>query len=152
MSSLWPLSKSLFMEILADRISDNFVCRLIWERLGYKPAQNCVAWLASEATPKYWKDKFPKSPPLISNRLASIHLTRSIPKEHKQSLKNCLDFPGYRINELFPRRTRRATAVNWLLSWLLFNNMELTEDGPLPKLLSVPKDPVNGHPGDIAIE
>ncbi len=45
-------------------------------------------------------------------------LTRSIAKEHKQLLKEQLGFGGYTIGELYPRRTRRATAVNWLLAHL----------------------------------
>ncbi|MEO1523745.1 MAG: DUF1823 family protein, partial [Cyanobacteria bacterium J06633_2] len=42
---------------------------------------------------------------------------RSIPKENKQLLKESLGFKGYSIDELVPRKTRRATIVNWLLSY-----------------------------------
>jgi hypothetical protein len=44
-------------------------------------------------------------------------LTRSIPAAHKQLLKQELGFKGYQVGELVPRRTRRATAVSWLLAW-----------------------------------
>jgi len=34
--NLWPLSRTLFELIIDDRITDAFVCQLIWERLGYE--------------------------------------------------------------------------------------------------------------------
>ena len=46
-----------------------------------------------------------------------MRLTRSIPAEHKQLLKEELGFRGYSVAELVPRLTRRATAVSWLLAW-----------------------------------
>lgn len=85
---------------------------------------------------------------MIASRAASVRLTRSIPKESKQLLKRQLQFAGYRITELYPRRTRRATAVNWLLAWLASVGQELPDDGDLPPLLDCPADPVQGHPGD----
>ena len=36
----WPITKKLLNAILADRVSDNFVSKLIWERLGYIPDIN----------------------------------------------------------------------------------------------------------------
>jgi hypothetical protein len=81
-----------------------------------------------------------------------VALTRSIAKEHKQLLKQQLDFAGYRIGELYPRRTRRATAVNWLLAHLAERGEPLPESGPLPPLLAVPADPVAGHPGDLPVQ
>ena len=66
----------------------------------------------------------------------------------QQLLKQQLGFAGYRIGELYPRRTRRATAVNWLLAHLALRGEPLPEVGPLPPLLEPPADPVKGHPGD----
>ena len=150
---LWPLSKKLLVEILSDRISDNFVCKLIWERLGYLPRSHGKNdFLATELTPDYWKKKFPLAPQVIATRAASVHLTRSIPKEYKQSLKKYLDFDGYSIDELFPRRTRRATAVNWLIAWKLMKKQQLPTSGPLPPLLGIPENPLMGHPEDPPIE
>ncbi len=127
----------MLIAVLDDRISDHFVGTLIWERLGYqKRNDDSSVWDAGANTPEYWSVKFPSSPPIISERTASVHLTRSIPKKYKQSLKEILNFQGYRVGELFPRKTRRATAVNWLLSWSLANHMQLPEEGPLPKFLS----------------
>ncbi len=152
MSNVWPLSRSLLIEVLADHTSDRFLTILIWERLGYKPlAVDSTNWTATEKTPSYWVEKFPEAPEVISERMASVHLTRSIPKENKQALKKILNFQGYRIGELYPRRTRRATAVNWLLSWCLINQIDLPEKGPLPTLFLRPEDPSFGHPGDLQI-
>jgi hypothetical protein len=81
-----------------------------------------------------------------------VALTRSIAKEHKQLLKQQLDFAGYRIGELYPRRTRRATAVNWLLAHLAQRGEPLPALGPLPPLLPQPTDPVAGHPGDLPVQ
>ena len=112
----WPLSRALLVQILEDRCSDRFVCERIWERLGYQDSGD--TWSAGPDTPGDWVEAFPESPQLIAERPASVRLTRSIPKQHKQLLKQQLGFQGYRIGELYPRRTRRATAVNWLLAWL----------------------------------
>ena len=102
----WLISKELLQLVLEDKVSDVFVCELIWERLFYtlEPSKN--EWVPSQLTPTYWSEKFEKAPQVISERIASVHLTRSIPKEYKQGLKNVLNFKGYKINELYPRRTR----------------------------------------------
>ena len=50
-----------------------------------------------------------------------------------------------------PRRTRRATAVSWLLAWLAQREAPLVEQGPLAPELPVPLDPVAGHPGDLPV-
>ncbi len=153
MIALWPLSQDLLLEILADHVTDDFVCKLIWERLGYEPKQeNSNDFIAGATTPTYWKEKFFEAPLLISKRSASVHLTRSIPKEYKQALKEYLNFKGYSIGELFPRRTRRATAVNWLLAWTLSRQEKLPKSGPLPSLFEAPLSPLRGHPGDLPIE
>ena len=145
-SDHWPLSRALFLQILDDRCSDQFVCERIWERLGYVPQGD--GWHAGPATPAEWADAFPIAPELIAERPASVRLTRSIPKQHKQLLKQQLGFTGYRIGELYPRRTRRATAVSWLLAWLMQQGEPLVETGPLAPELPVPENPVAGHPGD----
>ena len=153
MTKSWPLSRELLLEILSDRTSDTFVCKLIWERLDYKlVVGESTIFLAGLNTPEYWSERFPEAPQVIAKRSASIHLTRSIPKKYKQALKTCLNFEGYKINELFPRRTRRATAVNWLLAWTLSRGEVLPSKGPLPTLCNAPEDPVLGHPGDPCVE
>ncbi|WP_411867866.1 DUF1823 family protein [Vulcanococcus limneticus] len=146
----YPLSRALLEVVLADRVSDRFVAELIWPRLGYAP-DGSGTWSAGPATGDAWRESFPLAPQVIAERPASVALTRSIAKEHKQLLKEQLGFAGYRIGELYPRRTRRATAVNWLLAHLAERGEPLPESGPLPPLLEAPADPVGGHPGDLPI-
>lgn len=146
----YPLSRQLLEAVLADRTSDRFVCELIWPRLGY--AQNgSGTWSAGPAAGAVWRQSFPIEPQFIAERPPSVALTRSIPKEHKQLLKEQLGFAGYKIGGLYPRRTRRATAVNWLLAHLAERGEPLPETGPLPALLELPADPVAGHPGDLPV-
>ena len=146
-----PLSRELLEAVLADRTSDRFVCELVWSRLGYVPDGDGV-WRAGATTPPEWAAAFPSQPPLIAERPASVRLTRSIAPPYKQLLKQQLGFAGYRIGELYPRRTRRATAVNWLLADLAQRGETLAERGPLPPLLPPPADPVAGHPGDLPVQ
>ena len=148
----WPLSKKLLFSILDDHLSDVFVCELIWERLFYSKGKKIEDWLSSEYTPSYWSEKYNKAPQIISERAASIHLTRSIPKNHKQGLKKNLNFKGYKINELYPRRTRRATAVNWLIYWTFEFDYSLNDSDDLPELSSSPSNPAAGHNGDPEIK
>ena len=149
--SPFPLSRALLEAVLADRVSDRFVCELIWPRLGYEQ-NGSGRWSAGPATEASWRESFPIEPQFIAQRPPSVALTRSIPKQHKQLLKEQLGFGGYRIGELYPRRTRRATAVNWLLAHLAERGEPLPETGPLPELLEVPADPVAGHPGDLPVQ
>jgi len=154
----WSLSRPLLQAVLDDRLSDRFVCELIWWRLGYRPVAALAdaispgsapgTWLATPATPAAWAERFPIAPELVAERPANVQLTRSIPAPFKQLLKEQLGFGGYRIGELYPRRTRRAVAVNWLLAHLAERGEPLAETGPLPALLDSPLDPVAGHPGD----
>ena len=148
----WPLSKKLLFSILDDQVSDVFVCELIWERLFYIKEKSIKEWISSEYTPSYWSQKYNKAPQIITERGASIHLTRSIPKDHKKGLKKILNFEGYKIDELYPRRTRRATAVNWLIFWGIESKSELKDNEKLPILSSPPFNPINGHQGDPEIK
>ena len=149
-TDLWPLSRDLLVQILEDRCSDRFVCERIWERLGYRE-DSAGLWGAGPETPGEWSAAFSEAPQLIAERPASVRLTRSIAKPHKQLLKQQMGFSGYRIGELYPRRTRRATAVNWLLAWLAERSEPLMEQGPLAPELPAPLNPVCGHPGDLPV-
>ena len=148
----WPLSKKLLFLILNDQVCDVFVCKLIWERLFYIKDISTSDWVSSKYTSPYWAEKYNKAPQIISERTASIHLTRSIPKDYKQGLKKTLDFKGYKINELYPRRTRRATAVNWLIFWGIESKSTLKDKDKLPILSSAPINPIHGHSGDPKIK
>ncbi|MBO6959338.1 MAG: DUF1823 family protein [Prochlorococcus marinus CUG1438] len=148
----WPICKKLLFLVLEDKVSDVFVCELVWERLFYIREKHSKDWVSSELTPAYWAEKFVKAPQIISERTASVHLTRSIPKEHKQGLKNILYFKGYKINELYPRRTRRATAVNWLIYWAIENKSFSNDNYVIPQTCSPPLNPAFGHLGDPEIK
>ena len=133
-------------------MSDVFVCELVWERLFYIRETTFNNWVSSAFTPNYWSEKFAEAPQIISERRASVHLTRSIPKEFKQGLKSFLNFKGYKINELYPRRTRRATAVNWLIYWAIENDCFSEDNGLMPSPSLPPVNPVKGHFGDPEIK
>ena len=148
----WPICKELLFLVLEDKVSDVFVCELVWERLFYLRDLSTNCWLNSALTPSYWSEKFEEAPQIISERIASVHLTRSIPKDHKQGLKNFLNFKGYKINELYPRRTRRATAVNWLIYWAIENQCFSNDNNVMPRLSSPPLNPAKGHFGDPEIK
>ena len=148
----WPICQELLCLVLEDKVSDVFVCELVWERLFYTREIALNNWVASSLTPTYWSEKFEKAPQIISERIASVSLTRSIPKKYKQGLKNFLNFKGYKISELYPRRTRRATAVNWLIYWSLENDSFSNDNNVIPSPSSPPKNPVKGHFGDPEIE
>ena len=148
----WPICMELLFLVLEDKVSDVFVCELVWERLFYTRKTTSNDWVASALTPIYWSEKFEKAPQIISERKASVSLTRSIPKEYKQGLKNFLNFKGYKINELYPRRTRRATTVNWLIYWALENNSFSNDSNDIPCPSSPPENPVKGHFGDPEIK
>ena len=148
----WPICKELLFLVLEDKVTDVFVCELVWERLFYTREKTSNNWVFSALTPIYWSERFIEAPQIISERMASVHLTRSIPKNHKQGLKNFLNFKGYKINELYPRRTRRATAVNWLIFWSIESKSLLKDLDKLPILSSAPFNPIHGHNGDPEIK
>ena len=92
----WPICKELLFLVLEDKVSDVFVCELVWERLFYTKELSLSDWVFSALTPSYWSEKFEKAPQIISERPASVHLTRSIPRDYKQGLKKFLNFKGYK--------------------------------------------------------
>lgn len=115
MTDLPPLSTETVWAIINDRIDDAMVNRLVWSCLGYR-YDDTGKWDTTAVAPD-WQNKYPEPPDFTDSRPATIQLTRSIPPQNKQLLKE-LGFKGYKVNELNPRRTRRATAANWLLSYL----------------------------------
>lgn len=115
MSELPPLNTETIWDILNDKIDDATVNRLVWQSLGYRYDRDTQKWNATDAEPT-WREEYPEPPDFIANRPPTVKLTRSIPKEHKQLLKEKLGFAGYKVDRLIPRLTRRATMANWLLS------------------------------------
>ena len=61
-------------------------------------------------------------------------------------------FKGYKINELYPRRTRRATVVNWLIYWAIENKCFSNANNLIPIACSPPVNPAKGHFGDPEIK
>ena len=117
MSNLPSLNTETIWAILNDKIGDAIVNQLVWHYLGYRYDSSIAKWDNSEVTSE-WRDDYPEPPDFIDSRPATVKLTRAIPKDNKQILKEKLGFKGYKIGEFGPRQTRRATAANWLLSYL----------------------------------
>jgi hypothetical protein len=121
MSNLPPLNTETIWAILNEEIDDAIVNKLVWHYLGYRYDETTGQWDTSKVLPE-WRDEYPEPPNFIENRPPTVKLTRSIPAENKQLLKEQLGFKGYKIGEFGPRQTRRATAANWLLSYMQQTN------------------------------
>jgi Domain of unknown function (DUF1823) len=117
MSNLPPLNTETIWAILKEEIDDATVNRLVWYYLGYRYNESTQTWDTSNVL-EDWLEEYPEPPDFIANRPPTVKLTRSIPQENKQLLKEQLGFKGYKIGEFTPRHTRRATAANWLLSYM----------------------------------
>ncbi|MFW9263262.1 DUF1823 family protein [Nostoc sp. CALU 546] len=124
MSNLPPLNTETIWAILEEKFDDATVNQLLWHYLGYRYDFATAQWDASQVSPE-WQNEYPQPPNFIESRPATVKLTRSIPAENKQMLKQKLGFKGYKIGEFGPRQTRRATAANWLLSYLQQTNGEI---------------------------
>jgi Domain of unknown function (DUF1823) len=122
MDKLPALTTETIWKIIREEISDRQVNELVWYYLGYRYDQNEEKWDNSRVSEE-WKNEYPEPPDFIENRPPTVKLTRSIPKENKQLLKEKLGFEGYKIGDFGPRQTRRATAANWLLSYMMINNL-----------------------------
>ncbi len=120
MSDLPPLSTDTCWAILNDTIDDATVNQLVWHCLGYRYDEVNGKWDTTSVVDD-WGQEYPEPPDFIDSRPATVKLTRSIPAENKQLLKEELGFKGYKIGEFGPRQTRRATAANWLLSYMKIN-------------------------------
>ena len=117
MSNLPPLKTETIWAILNEEIDDATVNQLVWHCLGYRYNSSTEQWDTQEVAPE-WRDEYSEPPDFIDSRPATVKLTRSIPSENKQLLKEKLGFKGYKIGEFGPRQTRRATVANWLLSYM----------------------------------
>lgn len=117
MTNLPALNTETIWAILNEEVDDETVNQLVWHCLGYRYNPETGQW-ENEAVAPEWKQEYPEPPNFIESRPATVKLTRSIPKENKQLLKEELGFKGYKVGEFGPRQTRRATAANWLLSHL----------------------------------
>lgn len=118
MNPLPEVDTSTIWAILNEEVDDATVNRLVWHQLGYRYDEASQSWDTSLVAAD-WQEAYPEPPDFIENRPPTVKLTRSIPKEKKQLLKEKLGFKGYKIGEFTPRHTRRATAANWLLSHII---------------------------------
>ncbi|MBL1173837.1 DUF1823 family protein [Pantanalinema sp. GBBB05] len=123
LSELPTLNTDTIWAIIRDTIDDQTANALVWQGLGYRYDAAKGEWDHSSVAPE-WRESYPEPPNFIESRPATVKLTRSIPAENKQLLKEKLGFEGYKINELIPRKTRRATIANWLLSYMQLNGIE----------------------------
>ena len=123
MINLPPLHTETIWAILNEEIDDTTVNQLVWYYLGYRDDSLAGQW-DTTGVPQEWRSEYPHPPDFIDSRPASVKLTRSIPPENKQLLKEQLGFKGYKIGEFGPRQTRRATAANWLLSYMQQNSSQ----------------------------
>lgn len=126
MSELPPLNHDTIWAILNEEVEDTTVNQLVWHCLGYRYDEATGKWNTTAVAPE-WRDEYPEPPDFIDSRPATVKLTRSIPAENKQLLKEELGFKGYKVGEFGPRQTRRATAANWLLSYLRLNNLPASD-------------------------
>jgi len=121
MHRLPPLNTDTLWAILNEEIDDAMVNQLLWYYLGYRYDATTQTYDTNNVAPE-WLQEYPQPPNFLESRRATVKLTRSIPPENKQLLKEKLDFKGYKIGTFGPRQTRRATAANWLLSYLALNS------------------------------
>ncbi len=123
MNDMPPLNTQTLWGILDEKIDDNTVNQLVWHYLGYRYNSATSQWDTAQVAAE-WRDEYPQPPDFFESRPAAMKLTRSIPQENKQLLKEKLGFKGYKIGEFGPRQTRRATAANWLFSYMLLNSIK----------------------------
>lgn len=115
LDNLPPLNEETIWDILNEKIDDETVNKLVWYHLGYRYNHETQSW-DNSAVEESWRTEYPTPPDFIAHRPPNVKLTRSIPPENKQLLKEKLGFKGYKIGDFTPRDTRRATMANWLLS------------------------------------
>ena len=117
MFDLPALNEETIWAILEEKLDDATVNQLVWYYLGYRFDRSSQTWDTNQVVDD-WAQTYPEPPDFIANRPPTVKLTRSIPKENKQLLKEKLGFKGYKLGEFGPRQTRRATMANWLLSYM----------------------------------
>ena len=115
--SLPPLCTDTIWALLHDQLADAVVNQLVWYQLGYRYHAEGDRW-GSEGVDPTWAESYSEPPDFIASRPAIIKLSRSLPPQHKQLLKEKLGFKGYTVDQLVARRVRRGTMANWLLAQL----------------------------------
>ena len=111
------LADAQMLQIVRLECTDLEVNTLVWKCLGYRCDEGAGAWTPDAVFPK-WKERFPAPPDFIGmTRVysqevdkpclrANQALVRSIPAEHKQSLKKYmkpLGWKGYQVRRVRER-------------------------------------------------
>ena len=123
------LANENIRKIVEIQCTDLEVNTLIWKCLGYRFDETVQEWKNDQVFPN-WREKYPTPPDLIGMQRiyekeidqpslrSNQSLVRSIPVEHKLSLKKHLrplGWRGYQYKELTPNKTRRAQCANWIV-------------------------------------
>ena len=123
------LTNENIRRIVDIECTDLEVNTLIWKCLGYRFDEESQTWKNDEVFPN-WRNNYPTPPDLVGMRRiyekeidqptlrANQALVRSVPVEHKLSLKKHLrpmGWKGYQYSELTPNKTRRAQCANWIV-------------------------------------
>lgn len=119
------------MGIVMQESPDEWVNEIVRTFLGWQQREDGT-WDNSHVQ-SMWLELYPDNPPDFIGRnndyspkhdrpvkLAVQRLARSVIREYSQLLKPTLrpyGFRGWKIEQLTPNRTRRATVTNWILSW-----------------------------------
>lgn len=127
-----PMTISDLLGLIRQDTPDAWVNDIVRAFLGWRYEQETESWDSSRV-PALWTQAYPDSPPNFIGkvddyspaidrpvRLAVTRLARSVPQSYKSNLKPLLTphgFKGWKIADLTPNRTRRATIVNWIIYW-----------------------------------
>lgn len=122
------LTSDELMGMVHGEVPEARINEVVRNLLGWR-GDDSSGWDAS-AVPQAWSEKYGENPPdFIGDpndyspakdrpvKMAMQKLTRDITDPYKRGLKE-FGFKGYKIHELTPNKTRRATAVNWILYYL----------------------------------
>ena len=108
------LSNENMLRVILGHATDQQVNTLVWKCLGYRRAEDADEWTADECFPK-WRERFPTPPDLVGVTReygkdidqpvmkANQALVRTVPMEHKQSIKvhlRPLGFNGFKVREM----------------------------------------------------
>lgn len=128
-----PLELTLddIMAIAKGESSDEYPNEIIRCLLGWR-LNDDGTWDNSQVRPA-WRDSYPDNPPdFIGDpndysrevdlpvKTAVQRLQRSISQEHKNLFRETLKpagFPGWKVKDLTPNRTRRAVCTSYILFW-----------------------------------
>lgn len=126
-----PLTIDDLMAIVKNGCPDSWPNEIIRILLGWRQNED-GSWDDSHV-PAEWLESYPKGPPdFIGDptdysrekdmpvKLAVQKMVRSVLPEHKNGFREVMKpagFPGWKVADLTPNRTRRAQCVNYIIFW-----------------------------------